>query len=188
MNIYISILIILVCLFFIFSATTAFVIKDKTVNLYNFQTYRWIQEKNAVNDPAARVVAEADLRMHDSIAKELNKWGWRETDNKPDVLISYDILVNKIKERGQQGPYTETFSRPYYNECLDKWSQIFYPDQFVGYDVYDTPASKATLTITVMEANTDKKIWQGWTTERLRDKKFTEKDIQRSVTAIFKQN
>ncbi len=199
MNVYISILIILVCIFFIVSATTAYVQKDKAFTLSGFQTYRWVVTKSSENDPASRTVVETAKRIQDSVDKELNKWGWRETDKEPDVLVSYDVLVNRIKEHDQRTntSYTESFTRFYYNEYCGRWSPIDYPSQFVGYDVYEMqnadkaphmPTDKATLTITLLEAQTDKKLWQGWTTERLRDKKLTEKEIARSVNAIFRQS
>jgi hypothetical protein len=198
MNVYISILIILVCLFFIVSATTAYVEKDKGFTLSGFQTYRWVETKSSENDPSQRSTLAADWRIHHSVEKELSKWGWRLADDHPDVLVSYDVLVNKIREREEElnAAYTESFTRFYYNEFSERWSPINYPSQFVGYDVYElhtekspqAPIEKATITITLLEAQTDKKIWQGWTTERLREKKLTEKEIDRSVNAIFRCN
>ena len=198
MNIYISVLIILVSLFFIISATTAYVEKDKGFTLTAIQTYQWVETKSCENDPARRPVAETDLRIHDSVEKELTRWGWKQTDNRPDVLVSYDVLVDRIKEREQQSnaTYTESFTRFYYNEYSERWSLINYPSQFVGYDIYEiqtenatfTPVDKATITITLLETQTDRKIWQGWTTERLKDKKLTERDIERSVNAIFRKS
>ena len=197
MNIYISILIILVCLFFIISATTAYVEKDKAFSMSGFQTYRWVETKSSENDPSRYPSLETDQRIHHSIDKELNKWGWRLTDQQPDILVRYDVLINRIKEREQQAhsAYTDSFKRFYYNEFCERWSPIDYPSQFVGYDVYvehgskspQIPIDKATITITLLEAQTDKKIWQAWTTERLKDKILTEKEIERSVNAIFRR-
>ena len=196
MNVYISILIILVCLFFIVSATTAYVEKDNAFTFSGFQTYRWVETKSSENDPSGKSAFEADQRIHLSVDKELHKWGWRLAEDHPDVLVSYDVLVNKIKEREEQAnaAYTESFTRFYYNEVCERWSPINYPSQFVGYDVYQqqtekspqAPIEKAVITITLLETQTNKKIWQGWTTERLREKKLTEKEIDRSVNAIFR--
>ena len=197
MNIYISVLIILVSLFFIISATTANVEKDRAFNLSCFQTYKWVKT-TSVSDPSSRSFAETDHRILHSVDKELSKWGWRQTDRQPDILVSYDVLVNKIKEREQEGgiTYTDSFTRFYYNEDCARWSPIDYPSHFVGYDVYDPredkptnniPIDKATLTITLVEAGTDKKVWQGWITEKLPSRKLTEKEIERSINAIFRK-
>jgi hypothetical protein len=64
---------------------------------------------------------------------------------------------------------------------------MYYPSQFQGYQVYDTPVKEGTVTITMVDAKTDKSIFQGWTTERLTNRNITDTEIKRSVRSIFKQ-
>ena len=70
---------------------------------------------------------------------------------------------------------------------MRRWSPIYYPSQFVGYQTYETPVREGTITITMVDAQTDKKIWQGWTTERLANSGLTDIDAKKSVRNIFKQ-
>lgn len=39
----------------------------------------------------------------------------------------------------------------------------------------------------MMDADTDKRIWQGWTTERLGSSGIRDLDLKRSVRNIFKE-
>ena len=43
------------------------------------------------------------------------------------------------------------------------------------------------MTITMIDARTDKVIWQGWTTEELNSRKMSSKEIQAAVRSIFKK-
>jgi hypothetical protein len=40
----------------------------------------------------------------------------------------------------------------------------------------------------MMDADNDKKVWQGWTSERLNGNNITSLDIRKSVGNIFKQS
>jgi hypothetical protein len=55
----------------------------------------------------------------------------------------------------------------------------------MGYQVYESPVREGTITVTLIDAKTDKNIWQGWTTERLDNSRITDSEITRSVRNIF---
>jgi hypothetical protein len=50
------------------------------------------------------------------------------------------------------------------------------------------PVKEATITITLVDASNDKKIWQGWTTERLNGSGITDLDLKKSIRNIFKES
>jgi hypothetical protein len=108
------------------------------------------------------------------------------TDN-PDVLISYDVFVERSVQNQSEAVYSQPYTRYYYNRYLRRWSTIYYPSQFMGYQEYQTPVREGTITITMMDAKTDKKVWQGWTTERLGSSGISDLNAQRSVRNIFRQ-
>ena len=144
-----------------------YVEKDNSVNLSNYKTYMWVDVKSSENDASSRATAFADVSVHNSVNAELSNWGWREVTDDPDVLISYDVLVERNVETQSDPVYSQSYSRLYYNRFTRRWSTIYYPSQFLRYQQYQVPVKEATITISMMDADTDKKIWQGWTTERL---------------------
>ena len=168
-------------------SSPAYVQKDDSVNLSNYKTYMWIDTRSSENDESRRATAYADIDVHNSVSAEVNKWGWREVSENPDVLISYDVFVQRTTETQQQPVYTQPYVRYYYNPYRRRWNPVYYPSQFVGYDTYSTPVKEGTITITMVDAQTDKKIWQGWTTERLSAAGISDLDVKRSVRNIFKQ-
>ena len=57
----------------------------------------------------------------------------------------------------------------------------------MGYQQYQVPVREATITISMMHVDSDKKIWQGWTIERLSGG-LSDLDVKKSVRNIFKES
>jgi hypothetical protein len=168
-------------------SSPAYVQKDESVNLSNYKTYMWVNTRASENDESKRSIEYADVSIHNSVNAELNNWGWREVSENPDVLISYDVLVERNTETQRDPVYSQPFTRYYYNPYTRRYSTIYYPSQFQGYQVYDTPVREGTITLTMVDPKKDKNIWQAWTTERLSGSRLTDTEIRRSVRNIFKQ-
>lgn len=168
-------------------STPAYVEKDDNVNLSNYKTYMWVDVKANENDASSRSTSFADLSVHNSVNAQLNNWGWQEVTDNPDVLVSYDVLVERNVETQNDPVYSQAYTRTYYNRFTGRWATIYYPSQFLGYQQYQVPVKEATITITMMDADTDKKIWQGWTTERLNGR-ISDLDVKKSVRNIFKES
>jgi hypothetical protein len=122
------------------------------------------------------------------VNEELRKTaGWREVRNRPDVLLSYDVLVERTVKETTNPVYTRPYSRLVYNPYTRRYTTIYYPSQFVGYDRDERQAREGTVTITVIDAKTDKTVWQGWTTDEVNSRNLTSKEIQYAVRSIFKK-
>jgi len=141
-------------------STPVHVERDAAVNMNNYKTYMWVELRNA---------------------------GWREVTDNPDILVSYDVLVQNTTARRSDPVYSESYSRYYYNPRLKRWGTIYYPSQFLGYDNYQVPVNEGTITITLTDANTDKVVWQGWTSEELNYSRITQDEISAGVKNIFRK-
>jgi hypothetical protein len=172
---------------FLSCSSPVYVQKDDNVNLSDYHTYMWVTTAKSENDNSKRATEYADIGIRNTVNPELNKIGWRETDTDPDVLISYDILVERTTEQRSDPVYSQSFTRSYYNPYRRRWATIYYPSQFLGYDVYNAPVKEGTVTITMMDSKTDKNIWQGWTTEQLNNSRITDDEITQSVRNIFRK-
>ena len=169
-------------------STPAYVQKDESVNLNEFKTYMWFDTRASENDESKRATAYADISVRNAVNAELAAWGWREVTENPDVLIGYDVFVERTSQTQRDPVYSQPFTRYYYNPYRRRWSTIYYPSQFQGYQVYETPVKEGTITITMVEAKTDKNVWQGWTTERLSSSTLSDAEIKKSVRNIFREN
>lgn len=168
-------------------ATSTHIEKDDTVNFSDYKTFAWIdkdgngkQDKNHQNDLTEK-------RIKDAVNKELNKSGWKETRNRPDVLLSYDVLVERSTKESTSPVYSRPFTRLVYNPYTRRYATIYYPSQFVGYERDERPIREGTVTISMIDAKTDKTVWQGWTTDEVNSRNLTSREIQNSVRSIFKK-
>lgn len=168
-------------------SSPVYVQKDVSANLAKYRTYMWVETQRDQNDKRSNASAFAEAAIHNAANAELDKRGWREVDSNPDVLLSYDILVQRSRQTQTDPVYTQPFSRVYYNPWARRWGTIYYPSQFMGYDTYTTPVREGTLTVTMMDANNDKPVWQAWTTEELNSRRMTEAEASKAVKKIFRK-
>lgn len=166
-------------------ATPVHVEKDDSVNLKNYKTYMWVDTRYNENDNSTRPPAYGDITVRNTANAHLSNAGWREVSVNPDVLISYDVLVQNNTTRRSDPVYTQSYTRSYYNPTLRRWGTIYYPSQFLGYNNYEVPVKEGTVSITITDANTDKVVWQGWTIEELNYSRITPEEIAASVKNIF---
>jgi hypothetical protein len=163
--------------------TSAHIEKDETANLANYKTYTWIDKES--KDRMTNEIAVQNLKT--IVNQELQKNGFREVKRNPDLLLSYDMLVEKSVKEQSEPVYSRPYSRVYYNPYSRRYGTIYYPSQFLGYDSYTAPVKEGTVSISMIDARTDKTVWQGWTTEELNGSQFTSKAVQRNVRSIFKK-
>ncbi|HEU4633088.1 MAG TPA: DUF4136 domain-containing protein [Flavisolibacter sp.] len=106
---------------------------------------------------------------------------------RPDVLLTYDVLVERGVREQNNPVYSEPYTRYYYNPYTRRWMSVYYPSQFLGYDRNQQQVREGTITISLIDAKTDKTIWQGWTTDQVNSRNLTSKEIQNSVKSIFRK-
>ncbi len=166
-------------------ASVAYVEKDDTVNFSNYKTYAWVDTKEKEEGKNANMLTEQHIRK--AVDEELAKQGWRKSSNRPDVLLSYDVLVERALKQNSEPVYTRPFTRTFYNPYTRRWGYIYYPSRFAGYDRSQYEVQEGTVTISMIDAATEKTVWQGWTTDELASRNLTGKEIQASVKSIFRK-
>jgi len=168
--------------------TTAHIEKDDNADFSRYKTFAWIDKdgEGAADNNRRNDLTEQKIRQ--AVNSELEKSvGWRQVKNRPDVLLSYDVLVEKGTRESNNPVYSRPYSRMIYNPYTRRYTTILYPSQFVGYRRDERPVREGTVTISMIDARTDKTVWQGWTTEEVNSRNLTTKEIQNSVRAIFKK-
>lgn len=168
-------------------ASVAHVEKDETVNLNNYHTYSWVDTKEKKEDSAKTKVSDLTERtVRKAVDAELAKTGWKES-KRPDVLLTYDVLVEKGIREQNNPVYSQPHTRYYYNPYSRRWFSVYYPSQFLGYDRDEQQVREGTITISLIDARTEKTIWQGWTTDQVNSRNLTSKEIQNAVKSIFRK-
>ncbi|MEI6946901.1 DUF4136 domain-containing protein [Paraflavisolibacter sp. H34] len=168
-------------------ASVAHVEKDETVNFSRIKTFSWIKTSDTKSDSGYRVSDLTERNIRKAVNAELEKAGWRETKNRPDVLVSYDLLVERSVRETADPVYSVPVSRYYFNPYWGRWSRVYYPSRFMGYESSSYAVREGTMTITLMDAQTEKTIWQGWTTDEVAGRNLTSKEVQGSIRSIFRK-
>ena len=91
-----------------------------------------------------------EQNIKSAVKEELMKEGWQEVKKNPDVLIGYDVLVEKTSKERNNPVYSQPFTRLYYNPYSRRYGTIYYPSQFLGYDKESYLAKEGTITITMV--------------------------------------
>ena len=170
-------------IFFSSCGSSAHIEKDQSVNLNRYKTYTWIDKEN--KEAMKNSIPAENLK--NAVDEQLQKNGWREVNTNPDVLLSYDLLVEKSAKQQSDPVYSQPYTRLYYNPYTRRYGTLYYPSQFLGYDNYTVPVKEGTVSISMIDARTDKTIWQGWTTNELYGNHFTSKEVEKMSKSIFKK-
>ena len=168
--------------------TIAHIEKDDTVDLGRYKTFAWVDRDGEGRNDRNKNNDLTEQRIRDAVNKELEKSaGWREVKNRPDVLLSYDVLVERGTKETTNPVYTRPESRLVYNPYTRRYATIYYPSQLAGYERDERTIREGTVTISMIDAKTDKTVWQGWTTDEVNSRNLTSKEIQNSVKSIFRK-
>ncbi|MEO6612121.1 MAG: DUF4136 domain-containing protein [Chitinophagaceae bacterium] len=167
--------------------TTAHIEKDDNADFSHYKSFAWIDKDGEGRHDQNKSNDLTEQRVRAAVNTELEKAGWRESKNRPDVLLSYDVLVERTTKENSSPVYSRPYSRVVYNPYTRRYSTIYYPSELVGYERDERPIKEGTITISMIDSRTDKTVWQGWTTDEVNSKNLTTREIQNSVKSIFKK-
>lgn len=162
---------------------TAHLEKANNINLSSYRSFAWAQkdEKNARGNLA-------EEKIKDAISSGLEQTrGWSHVKRNPDVILSYDVLVEKGTRVESDPVYTWGGFRTFYNPYRRRFYNVYYPSRFIGYDNYRVPVKKGTIMITMVDSNTGKTILQSWATDELESSRLTSMEVNRIVKAIMEK-
>lgn len=167
-------------------ASSAHIEKDPSVNFASYRTFTWMLKPDSLKAKSrANDLLEKNMKM--AVTRELEKVGLRENKTRPDVLMDYDVLVERAARNRSESVYSQPYYRPFFNPYTRRWGSIYYPSQYLGQENYSEPVNEGTITITMIDANTERTIWQGWTTDVVNSRYITAKEIETSVKQILKK-
>lgn len=156
--------------------------KSPDVQLSNFKTYAWIQK-----DSLERRMELLDRNLKSSGDLYLEQLGYRAVSSDPDLLIDYDVLVERGTKQRSENVYSQPYFRPFFNPYTRRWGTIYFPSEYMGTQRYPEDVTEGTITITVIDAKTSKTVWQGWSTDEVNSRNMTAREVDHSVKSILKK-
>lgn len=168
-------------------ASVAHIEKDKNVDFNSYRSYAWVEIQDKADDSGKVKVSDlAERTIKSAVSEELAKAGWKES-KKPDVFLTYDVVVEKGVREQSNPVYSQPTNRFFFNPYTRRWVSVYYPSQFLGYDREQQAVREGTITVSLIDAKTDKTIWQGWTTDEVNSRNLTSKEIQAGIRSIFRK-
>lgn len=166
-------------------SSVAHVERDNSVNFSRYHTFAWTNTQSDTVKTKLSDLTERNLKF--AVNEELQKQGWKEDDKRPDILLTYDVAVDRVTQETNNPVYSQPTSRYYYNPYSRRWMSVYYPSEFLGYDRQQREVREGTMTIRMIDAKSDKTVWQGWTTDQVDSRNLTNREIQSSVRSIFRK-
>lgn len=158
--------------------------KATGINFSNYKTFAWANTGNTkMTDRTDNDIIDNNIK--NSVSRELEKKGWTEAEKNPDVLIDYTVAVKKAVKRESDPVYSYPYT-PYLWGRRRVYS-IWYPSTLMGYHSYNVPFKEGELTVNMIDAKTNKLIWQGWAKGEVDSKNVTTKEATAQVKSIFKK-
>jgi len=168
-------------------AGTAHIEKDKTADFSKYKTYAWVEKPESKETKKVLRNGLTETNVRNSVNAQLQKLGWKEVSVNPDIMVNYELLVERSEKEQKDAVYSPSYTRSYFNRYTGRVNTYYYPGQFVGYDTYSTTVKEGTVTITMIDNKTDKAVWQGWTTTEIESRRMSGKEIDQSVKTIFRK-
>lgn len=174
--------------FLISCGPTAHIEKDESVDFGKYKTYAWVEKKNNNGARKERTNDLLENAVKANVNEQLQKMtGWKETSGRPDLLLTYDVMVERSQQKQSDAVYSNSYTRTFYNPRSRRFFSVYYPSQFVGYDNYSVPIEEGTVTVSMIDSKTDKTVWQGWTTDEIDSRRIKSSEVESAVKTIFKK-
>ena len=165
----------------------SYVEKDPSVDLRNYKTFAWINEKGTKQQSSKPYNDFKETYLMDLVTKELEKNGWQKARSNPDVLIDYDIMIENETRRESDPVYSRSMVRYFYNPYTGRINSFYFPSRYLGENSYTVPYKSGTITINIVDNDTDKLVWQGWAETEVTRKNISKDEMERIVKSIFKK-
>ena len=158
--------------------------KAAGVNFSSYKTFAWVSNNNEKKaDRADNDIVDNNIK--NSISEELEKKGWTEVDNNPDVVLDYNVAVKRGSKRETDPVYAYPYTQYLYGRR--RVYSIWYPSALMGYHSYNVPFKEGELTVNMVDAKTNKLIWEGWAEGEINSRNMTTKEATAQVKSIFKK-
>jgi len=149
--------------------------QDQDAKLQGYHRFAWLTPPPApVRDP----ILDSQIlesRVHHAVSGDLKTRGYEEVapDASPDFLVTYHTSAKQTVE--STGP---SFSFGF----IDAFPRGF---GAVGFGPDIQSRDEGTLMLDVLDAQSKRLVWRGWTTELLNQDNYSDKSVQDAVKDIF---
>lgn len=158
--------------------------KAAGVNFSNYKTFAWNTPADSKKDN--RVDNDIlDNNIKNAVAQELEKKGWTETNDNPSVKLDYTLAIRHEIRRETEPVYSYPYVPFFYGR--GGIYSLWYPYSLMGVRSYNIPFKEGELAVNMIDAKTNKLIWQGWAVVETGSNHVTSKEVNAQVKSIFRK-
>ena len=170
---------------FVSCGPTATIEKNDAVDFGKYRSFSWINDKQDSTAMWLSDVQEGNLM--NAVNQNMTDKGLKLDNEKPDLLIKYDILVEKSIRQRNDPVYSQSYYRTFYNPYTRRTVSVYYPSRFLGYDSQSYQTREGTLTLSMIDSQTEKVVWQGWTVQDVGTSRITSNELTTAAKTIMKK-
>ncbi|HQQ94888.1 MAG TPA: DUF4136 domain-containing protein [Bacteroidia bacterium] len=160
--------------------------KDNTVNFFQYKSFAWYARdpSSFKNDQFDNQIIESNVK--NLVSGELKRRGFTVDLDEPDLLINYDLMIEKKTEQVQTPIYYHPYNYGFYNPYRPDIRPYAYPSPIISYQTENIPYKEGTLTISIVDKKTNRLIWRGWGVGTVSDAQTYESELPKAIHEIFK--
>jgi hypothetical protein len=166
-----------------------YVTKDNSYDISKVRTYEWVRaQRDSIGrnrNPGTNDLTNNKIKM--SMDNNLAAVGWQRARSNADVYLVYDVDVQRESRNVSDPVYSQPMTRWYYSPYRRGYVPVYYPSSLLGYNNSVETVNEGTITLTVIDAKTDKTIWQGSATSDINGRRMSDQEIDDYVKAIVKK-
>ncbi|RYG29599.1 MAG: DUF4136 domain-containing protein [Chitinophagaceae bacterium] len=164
---------------------TAMIEKNESIDFSNYKTFDWLHDK--ADSSAVWLSDVQEDNLVNAINSQLQDKGLLPDNKDPQLLLKYDILLEKTIRERSDPVYSQGYYRNFYNPYTRRYISVYYPSRFLGYDRSAYQTREGTLTISMIDAKTEKVVWQGWTTQDVGSSNITSSELTAAARTIMRK-
>ncbi len=158
---------------------------DRSNNFSLYKTYAWLPKNTKHNREFDDAIVDKNILNY--VANELNSRGYHLNVDNPDILLDYDITVEKKVETISTPVYRTSHNFSGYNNSFR--SPAFrngggyvprYRNQKIVY-------KEGTLTVMVIDKKKNQMVWKGWSEGTFNGVATFEVELPKDIHALFKK-
>ena len=157
---------------------------DKNTDFSSFKSYQWINAKTVTNKDAIQVSDIMDMRIRNTINKQLTVQGYQQSEGVADLQINYSVLTRDetdIQSYQTYGGYSSRWG----------WGAGYGYRGMSGHsNTVIKTYQQGTLVIDFVDPKTNKLVWRGLGSDRIPSERTTEnmdKLVSEMVQSILKK-
>ena len=160
--------------------------QDNSIDFKQYKTFAWYAKDPTTikNDQFDNQILESNIK--NIVSAELKKRGYKVDIDSPDVLLDFDIMIEKKTDQQQVPIYSYPYNYGYYNPYRPSNNPYLYQQRIVGYQTQNIPYKDGTLTLSMIDRKTSRLVWRGWGEGVVTDVQLYESQLPKGIDEIFK--